>query len=90
MQTLKPRILGEVVYGTKTGEAIRDNFRHIGTGGLLGNDDTVNGDSKSLLILPEDLSGYTWLTPAMACAIGRQGRNCVTLNHGHGSAQILS
>lgn len=60
-RTPKSRLLGPMVHGTEVGEVIRSDFHLIGTGGGALRDNGVDGEaSKFLLVLVEDVVGYTW------------------------------
>ena len=64
---LKPRPLGVVVHGKEVGAVLHFDFLHIGTGRPVG-EDGIGGEAvKYLLVVMEDVIGYTWLEPAAVC-----------------------
>lgn len=67
LETLKPRRLGEVVYGTEVGELIHFDLFHIGTVGVLRTNGVGRKTREYFLVLVENESDYSWLELAVGC-----------------------
>lgn len=65
--SLKLRPCGEMVHGTDIDEMVHFAFFHAGTGEKLGDNSVGDEASKYLHVLIEEVSGYSWLEPALAC-----------------------